>query len=315
MCRALLCILTVCLLAGCTQEAPAPPPVPPPPEDLSVWSVPALVQPERPKPTTARPKKVPAGPAEKVADYVPGVAVEVPVALGMPLAVVLEEGEQVRQIVDGDRAPAEEGKVRRWEVREGAEGSGDSLRPHIFITASEVGLTNGVTLTTTKRSYLLTCKSVARSPVRLVRWHYPEERPPVPVEEPPSLVPRPDAPARYHVGYTVTSPRLPAPVWTPRQIADDGKKLYILYPEIALFDTVPLVRELGVNGPQLLNSRQVLNVLILDKLAGRLELRVGVGEQAEVVTVSRGELRTIECPGAAECPRWPAAAVALGRMP
>ena len=57
------------------------------------------------RPSSARSPKVPAGAAEKVYDYAPGVAVEVPVALGQPLDIVLEAGEQVRQIVDGDRAP------------------------------------------------------------------------------------------------------------------------------------------------------------------------------------------------------------------
>ena len=97
--------------------------------------------------------KVPAGAAEKVYDYAPGVAVEVPVALGQPLDIVLEAGELVRQIVDGDRAPAEQGQTRRWEVKEGGDGAGDGLRPHVFVTVAEAGLTNGVTITTTRRTY------------------------------------------------------------------------------------------------------------------------------------------------------------------
>ena len=88
-------------------------------EDLSTWTVPELVQPERRPSASARSAKVPAGAAEKVYDYAPGVAVEVPVALGQPLDIVLEAGEQVRQIVDGDRAPAEQGQARRWEVQRG----------------------------------------------------------------------------------------------------------------------------------------------------------------------------------------------------
>jgi len=52
----------------------------------------------------------------------------------------------------------------------------------------------------------------------------------------------------------------------PRAVVDDGKKLYILYPEVTLFGTVPLVRLLGPNGPQLVNARQYLNVVIVDQL-------------------------------------------------
>ena len=60
---------------------------------------------------------------------------------------------------------------------------------------------------------------------------------------------------------------------------------------------MPLVRLLGPNGPQLVNARQYLNVVIVDHLVARAELRVGLGEQAETVTITRGALRTIACPG------------------
>ena len=90
--------------------------------------------------------------------------------------------------------------------------------------------------------------------------------------------------------------------------------MFLLYPEVTLFESVPLVRAIGVNGPQLLNARQHLNVVILDALFPTLELRVGVGEAAELVTITRGKgLRTITCPDDGEdCPHWPDAAPYLG---
>jgi type IV secretory pathway VirB9-like protein len=97
-------------------------------------------------------------------------------------------------------------------------------------------------------------------------------------------------------------------------VVDDGRKTYLIYPEVTLFETVPLVRLLGPNGPEVVNARQYLNVVILDRLIARAELRVGVGEQAEVVTIQRGNLRTIHCPAdGADCPRWPAQPQAFAR--
>jgi len=235
-------LLGLCFLAGCQPGEPPPPPVAPMAEDLSTWSVPELVQPERHRPVSHVSAKVPAGPAEKVYDYAPGVAVEVPVALGAPLDIVLEVGEQVRQIVDGDRAPAEPGQARRWEVKEGGDGTGDRLRPHVFVTAAEAGLMNGVTITTTRRVYYISCKSVVKSPTRVLRWHYPATAADPAVEDVAGILPHPDQPRRYHVGYVLTTQRHPAPAWTPRQVVDDGKKLYLIYPEVTLFGTVPLVR-------------------------------------------------------------------------
>jgi type IV secretion system protein VirB9 len=286
----------------------------PPPEDLSTWTLPELVQPERTREAAlARAAKVPAGPAEKVYDYTPGVAVEVPVALGTPLDIVLEPGEQVRQIVDGDRGPKEEGQSRRWEVREGVDGAGDGLRPHVFVTVADAGLTNGLVITTSRRVYYVTCKSVGKSPTRVLRWHYAQETAVgLPVEETPGLLPGPTEPRQYHVGYIVES-KGRAPDWQPRQVFDDGRKMFVLYPEVTLFGSVPLVRAVGVNGPALVNSRQFLNVVILDFLAPRLELRVGVGESAQVVTITRNVLHTIQCPGDTDCPVWPVAAQGLAR--
>ena len=76
---------------------------------------------------------------------------------------------------------------------------------------------------------------------------------------------------------------------------------------------LPLLRLLGPNGPQLVNTRQFLNVVIVDQLLARAELRVGIGERAETVTITRGALRTIACPGDEACPVWPEAAATLAR--
>jgi type IV secretion system protein VirB9 len=198
-------------------------------------------------------------------------------------------------------------------VKEGAEGHEGTLRPHIFVTPSAAGLTTGLIITTTRRTYYLTCKSVQTSPTRVVRWHYPPEPPETPkVARTPGLLPDPTQSARYHIGYELTSSQ-PPPSWLPRQVVDDGKKLYIVYPEVTLFDTVPLLRLLGPNGPQLVNARQFLNVVIVDQLVARAELRVGLGEHAETVTITRGALRTIACPGDEACPVWPQAAATLAR--
>jgi type IV secretion system protein VirB9 len=276
-----------------------------------------LVQRRPPKPhsTAVRPVNLPAGPDEKVYKFTPGKAVEALVPMGTPLDIVLQPGEDVRQIVDGDRAPAQEGQQhRRWEVKEGKDGSGPELRAHLFVTASEPGLTNGLVVTTTRRIYYITCKSVAKAATRVLRWHYDsltaDQVAPAIEPETPPLLPLPDQPMQYHVGYELHMSQ-PAPSWAPRFIVDDGKKTYLIYPEVTLFESVPLLRPIGPNGPQLVNSLQYLNVVIVDQLVARAELRLGTGERAQVVTITRGKLRTMQCPGDPACPVWPAAAAIL----
>jgi type IV secretory pathway VirB9-like protein len=300
---------------GCAHEDP-PPPVPPAPEDLSTWTVPALVQPPPPpllEPLFPVAPKAKPTPTEHVYDFIPGATFALTVPVGVPLDIVLERGEQVRNIVGGDRGPAEANQTPRWEVKEGADGQGDTLRPHLFLTASAPRLTTGLVVTTTKRTYYLPGKSVPKSPLRVVRWQYAQDATEKPLKATePGLLPDPAQPMQYHVGYELSASH-PPPHWLPRQVVDDGKKTFILYPEVALFETVPMLRLIGPNGPQLLNARQYLNVVIVDQLLPRGELRVGLGEHAETVTITRGALRTIACPGDAACPVWPAAAATLAR--
>jgi len=331
-------LLSLVWLVGCAPHEAAPLP-PPPPEDLSTWTVPEVVQP--PAPALPAEEDKPTA-AEKVYAFTPGTPYTVQVPMGWPLDIVLERGEQVHNIVGGDRAPepgtpapghpaseapterlqaviaqatatppppAPEGSpgARRWEVREGVSGTGETRQAHLFVAASAPGLTTGLVVTTTRRTYYLTCQSVKTSPIRVLRWHYP----PRPTDARrdaslPRLWPDPAHPARYHVGYLV-EPHGRVPDWSPRVVVDDGKKLYIVYPAVTLFGTVPVVRKVGPNGPQLVNARQFLNVVILDELVAQAELRVGIGVQAEQVTITRGALRTIDCPGDDACPVWPAA--------
>src|SRR5215510_15077605 len=174
---------------GCEHAAKLPV-VPPPPEDLSTWSVPELVQPPAPPPPAATDEKATAG--EKVYTFTPGSTYLAPVAMQWPLDIVLERGEQVRNIVGGDRAPAEGTQTPRWEVKEGTDGAGDTQRPHVFVTATAPGLTLGLIITSSKRTYYLTCQSVQTSPMRALRWHYPAETSaPSTTPKPPGLLPDP----------------------------------------------------------------------------------------------------------------------------
>jgi type IV secretory pathway VirB9-like protein len=113
----------------------------------------------------------------------------------------------------------------------------------------------------------------------------------------------------YHGGYTIgtTANR---PVWTPT-VLDNGRKTFVIFPQNLSIMAYPMVRLIGANGPELVNPQLIDHVLVLDHLVPyALELRVGSGKTAEVVTITRGVATTITCPGDASCPQWPFATLA-----
>src|SRR5919198_3477896 len=200
--RCIRLLLLLMCLCGCHHTEEPLPPVPPAPEDLSTWSVPELVQPppaETPPPASAPQEKL--TPAEQVLAFAPGMTFALTVSVGAPLDIVLQRGEQVRNIIGGDRAPVEPNQTTRWEIKEGADRQGETFRQHIFLTATTPGLTTGLIVTTTSRTYYLTCKSVGKSPIRTVRWRYPVDPVAVKPAKEPGLLPDPAQPKHYHVGY------------------------------------------------------------------------------------------------------------------
>src|SRR5438093_5160908 len=143
--RFILLLLLLMCLCGCHNKEEPLPPVPAPPEDLSTWSVPELVQPpppEPPPPAPAPPEKV--TPAEQVLDFTSGTTFSLTVPVDAPLDIILHQGEQVRNIIGGDRAPVEPNQTTRWEIKEGADGLGESLRQHIFLSVTQSGLSTGL---------------------------------------------------------------------------------------------------------------------------------------------------------------------------
>jgi len=244
--------------------------------------------------------------AEKVLAFEPGAVIHVDVPMGRPLDLVLAAGEQIQDIVGGDRAPVVEAQDSPpWEVKSGVSGLGLQARPHVYVTATKPGLSIGLVVTCSSgRTYYLDLRSVTKSPVRSVRWTYTDQ-PQLSQKRPtPRLLPDSSQPQRYHVGYVI-DPSQPRPVWTPQQTIDDGEKSYVLLPSTVGTGDGPMVRLIGANGPEVINSRQVGSVIVLDRLFTVAELRVGTGPTAEVVRVTRTHPRTISCPGDETCPVWP----------
>jgi type IV secretion system protein VirB9 len=267
-------------------------------EDLSGWTAPTPVSEEvvESPPVPERPPSA----YEKVLRYEEGQEYKLDVGMGRPLDILLEPGELLRNIA----GPSFEGEdAAPWIIKEGDSGAGTSARHHLFITANKPGQTMGLVVTTNRRVMYLTLRSVTRTNTWAVRWSY-ADTPSIFSKPKVALLPDTSLPQRYHVGYLI-EPRQPRPVWTPRQTLDNGRQTFVVFPPSVLAGQAPMIRLIGPQGPQIVNSRQVASVIVLDQIFDRAELRLGTGPAAETVTITRQVPVTINCPGHDQCPAWP----------
>ena len=299
--------LVVLLLVGCATMQPSMTSVPMP-ADIGGWNIPVVEEPLPDLLPAVVPPERQATPYEKVYAYEPGQEYKVDVAVGFPVDLTLQPGEAIIDKPHGDRAPLMPGDDRQpWEIVSGASGTPEA--PHVFVIVTKPGLATGLTITTTKRVYLIHLRSVTKSKIRVVRWTYPAE--PVRAEAKARLLPDPTRPQSYHVGYSLEASD-PRPVWVPRQVVDDGRKSYVLFPMNLSVMPAPMVRLVGPNGYELVNARQVGSVMVLDHLFNVAEFRLGTGKSAETVRIVRQQPRTITCPSDPACPVWPDMALAAG---
>ena len=82
------------------------------------------------------------------------------------------------------------------------------------------------------------------------------------------------------------------PPWRPVSVFDDGRRVYVVFPRGIAQGEMPPLFVLGADGElEIVNSRIHGNVLIVDRLFGAAELRLGRGPQQEVVRILRIEPR------------------------
>lgn len=312
------------LMAGCaTTATPTAAPIP---TDLGGWTTVQVEAPPASEPTvvyqiTPPPRERPAAPSERVYPYEDGHEYSMDVAVGYTTDIRLQVGETIQDKGLGDRGVLPAGDEQPpWDIKEGS--SGTPARPHVFVTVTKPGLRTGLVITTNKRIYLVQLRSVGASKARILRWTYADDlAADTPMEaaartsKAPRLLPDPREPQGYHVGYAI-EPSSPRPPWMPRQVLDDGRKTYILFPTNLAVMAAPMIRLQGPQGYELVNARQVGSVMVLDHIISHAaELRIGKEETAETVRIVRQASRTIYCPGSdTECPQWPTNDMAqLGR--
>jgi type IV secretion system protein VirB9 len=220
--------------------------------------------------------------AVQIFPYSPGALYQIYASPGQITDIALEPGEQL--IGSG---PVAAGDTVRWVVGDTESGSGDLRRVHIMVKPTRSGIETNLVVNTDRRTYLIELRSRERPYMPSVAWFYPatrtvaeRNRPPVPFI--------PDKSLRRH-RYTIEGD---SPPWRPVNAYDDGRKVYIEFsPGVAQGEMPPLFVIGGDGKAEIVNYRTYKNFLIVDRLFGAAELRLG-SEKQQKVRIIRSDGRT-----------------------
>ncbi|EGP10313.1 conjugative transfer protein TrbG [Bradyrhizobiaceae bacterium SG-6C] len=219
--------------------------------------------------------------AAQIYAYSPGALYQVYAAPGQITDIALEEGEQLT-----GSGPIAAGDTVRWVVGDTESGSGDTRRVHILVKPTRVSIETNLVVNTDRRTYLIELRSRERPYMPSVAWYYPET-----VRERSRLAtlrPVLPDPAQRVFRYAIEGD---SPPWRPLAVYDDGRKVYVEFPQGIVQGEMPPLFVIGPDGKtELVNYRAYGNVLIVDRLFAAAELRLG-GEHQPKVRIVRTDGR------------------------
>ena len=201
-----------------------------------------------------------------------GALYQVYAAPGQITNIALEPGESLT-----GAGPIAAGDTARWIIGDTESGSGITRRVHVLVKPTRPDITTNLVITTDRRIYMIELRSGERPYMPAVAWAYP----PPPASQRQAVPATPVIPAvaarNYRYGLTGDTPP-----WRPISVYDDGRRVYVEFPRGIVQGEMPPLFVIGADGePQIANSRIHQNILIVDRLFGAAELRLGSGERQQ----------------------------------
>lgn len=220
--------------------------------------------------------------AIQVYPYTKGALYQLYAAVNQVTDIALEAGEKLVSVSAGDTV--------RWVVGDTSSGEGANAQVHILVKPIGADLETNLVITTDRRTYHLEMRSSEATYMASVSWTYP-------AAELVSLRKRSEE-AAFAVaaiadgGVNIDELRFryrlegDAP-WKPRQVFDDGNKVYIQFPSGITKSEAPPLFIIGPDGKSaLVNYRVRGTTYIVDRLFAAAELRLGT-EPQRVVRIVR----------------------------
>ena len=195
--------------------------------------------------------------------------------------IALEPGESLT-----GAGPIAAGDTARWIIGDTESGSGATRRVHVLVKPSRADITTNLVVTTDRRTYMLELRSGQKPYMPAVAWAYPQS--PSQRQAMPATPVIPAAAARnYRYGLTGDNPP-----WKPVAVYDDGRRVYVEFPRGIVQGEMPPIFVIGPEGEaQIANTRIHQHILIVDRLFGAAELRLGSGDRQQTVRIVRTDVR------------------------
>lgn len=201
--------------------------------------------------------------------------------------IALEPGERLNSVSAGDTV--------RWIVGDTTSGAINGEQVHILVKPIAAGLKTNLVITTDRRAYHLEMRSFRETYMAAISWTYPQDQLTRRRQETASaaisssaVVAANVAPDDLQFRYKIEGDK---PHWRPVRAFDDGKQVYIQFPENIAQGEAPPLFILGRTGkPELVNYRMRGRYYVVDRLFAAAELRLGEKRQA-IVRIVRTDLK------------------------
>lgn len=211
-----------------------------------------------------------------------GALYQVYAAPGQITNIALEPGESLT-----GAGPIAAGDTARWIIGDTESGSGTTRRVHILVKPSRPEISTNLVVTTDRRTYMIELRAREALYMPAVAWAYPA--PPAGQRQTAPATPVIPAVAARNYRYGLTGDN---PAWKPVAVYDDGRRVYVEFPRGIVQGEMPPIFVLGSNGEaQIVNSRIQQHILIVDRLFGAAELRLGSGDRQQIVRIVRTDGR------------------------
>jgi len=217
--------------------------------------------------------------AMQVFPWSEGALYQVYAAPGQITNIALEPGERLT-----GPGPIAAGDTVRWIIGDTTSGAGRTARVHILVKPTRPDITTNLVINTDRRTYHIELRANEEAWMPSIAWAYPTERatPRAPALRRPTIPPEGERHYRYGL-------QGDSPPWRPVSVFDDGRRVYVVFPPGIAQGEMPPLFVIGSDGRgQIVNTRVLGNVLIVDRLFGAAELRLGAREQ-EVVRIVRSD--------------------------